>query len=121
VLKKPYTLSLTLCQSVRECPNILKIIQKTNFDMGFLKINMRSRLEKVDFLRQFHLKFQEIYIKNLRVSYFRASSIDEKLQISVRTVRPIDVFLHLNLQDMKANIKTDIYTKMPTRKKINVI
>jgi hypothetical protein len=37
------------CQSVRECPKILKICQITDFDMGFQKINMISRLEKVDF------------------------------------------------------------------------
>ena len=32
-----HTLSLNLCQSVRECPKILKICQITNFDMGFQK------------------------------------------------------------------------------------
>jgi len=30
-------------QSVRECPKILKICQITNLDMGFLKIDIRSR------------------------------------------------------------------------------
>ena len=47
--KCPYddhTLSLSLCQSVRECPKFLKIIQETNFDMGFKKIDMRSQSEK---------------------------------------------------------------------------
>jgi hypothetical protein len=43
------THSLTPCQSVKECPKILRIIQETNFDMGFQKINMRSWSEKVDF------------------------------------------------------------------------
>ena len=32
-----HTLSLTLCQSVRECPKILKICQLTNFDMDLQK------------------------------------------------------------------------------------
>ena len=48
--KCPYddhTLSLSLCQSVRECPKFLKIIQETNFDMGFQKINIRDRYKKV--------------------------------------------------------------------------
>ena len=45
----PYTLSSNPCQSVRSCPKILKICQITKFDMGFQKINMRSRSEKVDF------------------------------------------------------------------------
>jgi hypothetical protein len=34
--------------------------------------------------------------------------IDTCIQRSVRTVRPIGVFLHLNLQDMRANIKTNM-------------
>jgi hypothetical protein len=52
VPKKPYTLFSNPCQSVRERPKILKICQITKLDMGFQKINMRSRLEKVDFLPQ---------------------------------------------------------------------
>jgi hypothetical protein len=50
LLQKPYTLFSNPCQSVRECPKILKICQITQFDMGFQKINMISRYEKVDFL-----------------------------------------------------------------------
>jgi hypothetical protein len=34
-LYEDHTLSLTICQSVRESPKILKICQITNFDMGF--------------------------------------------------------------------------------------
>ena len=36
-------------QSVSECPKFLKIRQITNFDMGFQKINMRSRFFLGDF------------------------------------------------------------------------
>jgi hypothetical protein len=44
--------SLNLCQSARECPNFLKIWQLTNFDMGFQKINIRSRNKIVDFFER---------------------------------------------------------------------
>jgi hypothetical protein len=40
---------------VRECPKILKICQNTKFYMSFQKINMRSRYEKGDFLKQLYL------------------------------------------------------------------
>jgi hypothetical protein len=42
--------SLNLCQSARERPNFLKNWQLTNFDIGFQKINIRSRKKIVDFL-----------------------------------------------------------------------
>jgi hypothetical protein len=48
--KSAYSLFSNPYLSTRECPKILKISQITNFDMGFQKINIRSRLEKVDFL-----------------------------------------------------------------------
>ena len=48
-LNKPHSLSSNPWLSVRECPKILKICQITKFDMGFQKINTRSRYEKVDF------------------------------------------------------------------------
>jgi hypothetical protein len=35
-----HTLSLSLCQSVRECPNFLKICQITKLDMCFQKKNV---------------------------------------------------------------------------------
>jgi hypothetical protein len=35
--------------SVRECPKILKICQKTNFDMGFQKKHVSDRSEDLDF------------------------------------------------------------------------
>ena len=44
-----HTLSLTLCQSVRECPKILKIYQITNFDTGFQKKHVSGRSEDLDF------------------------------------------------------------------------
>ena len=45
-----HTLSLSLCQSVRECPKFLKICQITNFDMGFQKKNvLGGRSEDLDF------------------------------------------------------------------------
>ena len=50
--KRAYSLSSNPCQSLRERPKILKICQITKFDMGFQKIDIRSRLEKVDFLPQ---------------------------------------------------------------------
>jgi hypothetical protein len=42
--------SLNLWQSARECPNFLKNWQLNNFDMGFQKINIKSRKKIVDFL-----------------------------------------------------------------------
>ena len=50
--KSAYSLFSNPCQSVRERPKIVKICQITKFDMDFQKINIRSRLEKVDFLPQ---------------------------------------------------------------------
>ncbi len=47
--KKPFTLSSNPWFSVSECPKILNICQITKFDMGFQKINMSSRFEKLDF------------------------------------------------------------------------
>jgi hypothetical protein len=44
-----HTLSLTLCQSVRECPNFLKIYPVTNFDMDFEKKLVSGRSECLDF------------------------------------------------------------------------
>ena len=43
------TLTLITCQSVRKCPNFLKLWLITNFDMGFQKNDIRSRSEKFDF------------------------------------------------------------------------
>ena len=50
--KCPYddhTLSLSLCQSVKECPKFLKICQITNFDMGFQKKQVSGGSEDLDF------------------------------------------------------------------------
>ena len=48
-LYEDHTLSLTLCQLVRECPNFLKIYQITNFDMGFQKKRVSDRSKDLDF------------------------------------------------------------------------
>jgi hypothetical protein len=56
-LKKcPYefhTLPSNPCQSVRECPKILKICQITKLDMGFQKKNISSRSENIDFFESY--------------------------------------------------------------------
>ena len=46
------TLTLIICQSVRKCPNFLKLWLITNFDMGFQKNDIRSQSEKVDFFER---------------------------------------------------------------------
>jgi hypothetical protein len=62
-----YKLHSNPCISTRECRKILKICQKTKFDMSFQKNNMRTRSEKFDFfescgfLRQFFLIPQGSY------------------------------------------------------------
>ncbi len=44
-----HTLSLTLCQSVRECPKFLIIWQTTKFEVGFQKSDKERRfLEKFE-------------------------------------------------------------------------
>ena len=48
-LYEPHTLSLTLCQSVRECPKILKNCQITKMDMGFQKKYVSGWSEDLDF------------------------------------------------------------------------
>jgi hypothetical protein len=45
-LNKPHLLPSYLCLTKRTYLKILKICQITNFDIGFQKNNMRSRLEK---------------------------------------------------------------------------
>ena len=50
-----YVLPILAAQSIvydhikEACPKILKIIQETNFDMGFQKINIRDRYKEVVF------------------------------------------------------------------------
>ena len=46
------TLTLITCQSVRKCPDFLKLWLITNFDMGFQKNDIRSQSEKVDFFER---------------------------------------------------------------------
>ena len=52
-LNKPHSLSSNPCQSVRECPKILKICQITKLDMGFQKKNISSRSENIDFFESY--------------------------------------------------------------------
>jgi hypothetical protein len=44
-------MTLCQCQSVRQCPKILKIWQTTNFNKGFQRNDFRSKYEKGLFLR----------------------------------------------------------------------
>ena len=48
-INEDHTLSLSLCQSVSECPKILKIYQVTNIDMGFQKKHVSGGSEDLDF------------------------------------------------------------------------
>jgi hypothetical protein len=41
-----YTLSSNICLLKKTYPEFLRILQETNFDMGFQKINIRDRYEK---------------------------------------------------------------------------
>jgi hypothetical protein len=66
---------MNLCQSVSECPKILKIYQVTNIDMGFQKKHVSGGSEDLDFFyrrvsREPPLKIQKKFDYKVEKKFF---------------------------------------------------